>query len=41
MAPVMGDVLHDAGPPPQTYRDYAIDFYRRDWDTYIAPSRRP
>ena len=41
MGPVMGDLLRDAGPPPQTYRDFAIDFYRKDWDTYIAPTRRP
>ncbi len=41
MSPVMGNVLRDAGPPPQTYRDYAIDYFRKDWDTYIGPKRRP
>ena len=23
----------------ESYRDYAVDFFRRDWDTYIAPTR--
>ncbi len=41
MGPVMGDLVRDSGPPPQTYRDFAIDFYRKDWDTYIKPTRRP
>lgn len=41
MGPVMGDLLRDSGPPPQTYRAFTIDFYRQDWDTYIAPTRRP
>jgi hypothetical protein len=33
-------VLRDAGPPPQTYREFAVDFYQKDWDTHIAPTRR-
>lgn len=41
LGPVMGNVLRDAGPPPLTYRDYAVDFFRKDWDTHIAPTRRP
>lgn len=41
MGPVMGNVVREAGPPRKTYRDYAIDFFRKDWDTYIAPTRRP
>ena len=41
MGPVMGNVVRDAGPPRQTYRDYAIDYFRKDWDTHIAPTRRP
>lgn len=40
MGPVMGNVVRLAGPPPQTYRDYAVDFFRSDWDTHIAPTRR-
>ena len=41
MGPIMGQLLRDAGPPPQTYRDFAVDFYRKDWDTYVAPTRKP
>lgn len=41
MGPVMGAVVRDAGPPPKTYRQFAIDHFRKDWDTHIAPTRRP
>lgn len=40
MGPVMGTLQREPGPPPQSYRDYAVDFFRRDWDTYIAPTRK-
>lgn len=41
MGPVMGNLVRSGGQPPQTYRDFAVDFFRRDWDTQIAPTRRP
>jgi WXG100 family type VII secretion target len=40
MGPLMGNEVRSGSNPPQTYRDHVIDFYQKDWDTYIAPARR-
>lgn len=40
MANLMGNEKVST-PPYQAYRDYYADSYKTDWDTNIAPTRRP
>lgn len=40
MATLMGNETVST-PPHQAYRDYYADSYKTDWDTNIAPTRRP
>lgn len=41
MGSLMGNLVRESGPPTKTYRDYAVEHFRNDWDTHIAPLRPP
>jgi WXG100 family type VII secretion target len=40
MGQLMGNEKRSYDPLNRTYRDYSVDFYRADWDKYIAPTRK-